>query len=187
MAIEQPRYSVVERVGEIELRRYEPYVVAEVEVRGSMEEAGNTAFQPLADYIFGKNRQSEKMSMTAPVTQSAKGETIGMTAPVVQSAKSSGTYVVSFVMPSRYSMATLPQPLDPSITFREVPASLVAAWKYSGGWSEKRYRQEEANLVAAMAKAGLTGVKPPVWARYNPPFWPSFLRRNEILVEVEKK
>lgn len=184
MSYEQPRYTVVERVANLEVRRYEPYIVAEIEVRGSLEDAGNKAFRPLADFIFGKNRRSETMAMTAPVTQTPKGETIGMTAPVIQSPTAEQTYVVSFVMPSRYTMTTLPQPIDPSIRFREVPASTLVAWTYRGGWSESRYRREERALREALARRGWTVARPPVWARYNPPFWPWFLRRNEILAEV---
>lgn len=184
MAIEQPRYTVLQRDDNFELRRYEPYIVAEIEVRASFEEAGNTAFRPLANYIFGENRRSEKMEMTAPVTQTPKGEKIGMTAPVIQSAGSSGVYTVSFVMPSRYKLATLPLPVDERIHFREVPPAVKGAWTYRGGWSQARYAKEEKALRAALMKAKRTAMGPPVWARYNAPFWPSFLRRNEILVEV---
>ena len=184
MAIEQPRYTVLQSEGRFEVRRYEPYIVAEIEVSASFEEAGNVAFRPLANYIFGANQRSEKMEMTAPVTQARQGEKIGMTAPVIQSARSGGVYTVSFVMPSRYKLATLPRPLDERIRFREVPASVTAVWTYRGGWSAERYAKEEKALRAALAKAQRTPLGAPVWARYNAPFWPSFMRRNEILVAV---
>jgi hypothetical protein len=184
MAIEQPRYAVLQRDGNFELRRYEPYIVAEIEVSASFEEAGNVAFRPLAAYIFGENRGSEKMEMTAPVTQTPRGEKIGMTAPVIQSTAASGVYMVSFVMPSRYTMATLPLPMDERIHFREVPSTLAAAWTYRGGWSQARYAKEEKALRAALVKAKRTALGPAVWARYNAPYWPWFMRRNEILVEV---
>lgn len=90
------------------------------------------------------------------------------------------------LMPSRYTMATLPQPIDPSIRFREVPASTVVAWMYRGTWSERRYRKEERALRESLARRGWTMAHPPVWARYNPPFWPWFLRRNEILADVSE-
>lgn len=184
MASEQPRYTVLQREGNFELRRYEPYLVAELEVSVPFEEAGSAAFRPLANYIFGGNRRSEKMEMTAPVTQMPKGETIGMTAPVLQSARSSGVHVVSFVMPSRYTLATLPLPTNERIRFREVPARVMAAWTYRGGWSQERYAKEEEALRAALSKSKRTAAGPPMWARYNAPFTPAFLRRNEILVEV---
>ena len=185
MAYEQPRYTVIQRQGDFELRRYEPYLVAEIEVSASFEEAGNIAFRPLANYIFGENRRSEKMEMTAPVTQAPKGEKIGMTAPVIQSSRGDGNYVVSFVMPSRYTVDTLPKPSNPTIRFREVPARTIAARTYRGGWSQKRYGKEERALRDALEKRDLLPLQPPVWARYNPPFWPWFLRRNEILIEVQ--
>lgn len=186
MAQEEPRYKVIQHDGNFELRRYEPYLVAEMEVSANFEEAGNAAFRPLADYIFGKNRSSEKIGMTAPVTQAPKGEKIGMTAPVIQSAGSKGLYVVSFVMPSRYTLATLPKPMDARIHFREVPSSLMAVWRYRGGWSQSKYAEGERALREAIAKAKLTALQPPVWARYNAPYWPAFLRRNEILIEVRQ-
>lgn len=184
MANEQPRYSVLQREGNLELRRYEPYIVAELEVRASFEEAGRAAFRSLANYIFGENRPSGRMEMTAPVTQTPKGETIGMTAPVIQNAGSSGVHVVSFVMPSRYTLATLPVPSDDRIHLREVPSAVMAAWTYRGGWSPERYAEEEEALRAAILQLKRTAIGPPMWARYNAPFTPSFLRRNEILVEV---
>ena len=118
------------------------------------------------------------------MTQTPKGETIGMTAPVVQSAAGSGVHVVSFVMPSRYTLATLPVPMNKRIRLREVPSTVMAAWTYRGGWSRERYAKEEEALRAALVKSKRTATGPPMWARYNAPFTPSFLRRNEILVEV---
>lgn len=187
MSYEQPRYTVVQRQGNFELRRYQPYAVAEIEVRGSFEEAGNIAFRPLANYIFGQNRGSEKIGMTAPVTQTPKGERIGMTAPVIQSSTGEETYIISFVMPSRYTLATLPKPTDERIRFRDVPSALMAVWTYRGGWSATKYAREERSLRDAITDAKLTPLRGPVWARYNPPYWPWFLRRNEILIEVRSE
>lgn len=184
MADEQPRYTVLQREGNFELRRYEPYIVAELEVSASFEEAGRAAFRPLANYIFGENRRSGKMEMTAPVTQTPKGESIGMTSPVIQNARSSGAHVVSFVMPSRYTLATLPVPTDERIHIREVPSAVIAAWTYRGGWSPERYAKEEEALRATLVKMKRTATGLPMWARYNAPFVPPILRRNEILIEV---
>lgn len=186
MAIEKPRYEVVQRIEGIEVREYAPYVVAEVEVTGSREEAGNAGFRLLASYIFGKNRGERKIAMTAPVAQQ-EGARIAMTAPVAQQEKpGSGpsTWVIQFMMPSEYALDTLPEPLDPAVRFREVPARRVAAIRYSGSWSEARYLEKLAGLRAVMEKAGLRAVGEPVWARYDPPFKPWFLRTNEILIEV---
>lgn len=187
MAYEEPRYTVVRESDGFELRRYDPYIVAEIDVDGEFEDAGSVAFGPLAGYIFGRNRAEEKIGMTAPVTQRTSGETIGMTAPVTQRPGEGRGYVLSFVMPSRYTMDTLPRPVDPRIRIRQVPGALRAVRKYRGGWGEKRYRAEERKLMEAVTAANLKPLASPSWARYNSPYWPPPpFRRNEILVDVRQ-
>jgi hypothetical protein len=186
MAIEKPAYTVVKEVEGIEVRQYASYLVAETEVSGSREDAGNAGFRPLAAYIGGKNKGERKIAMTAPVAQQ-EGAKISMTAPVAQQERPGGggaTWVVQFMIPSEYTLATVPEPLDPAVRIREVPARRVAALRYSGSWSAERYEEKLAELRAAMEKAGLRAVAGPVWARYDPPFLPWFLRTNEILVEI---
>jgi hypothetical protein len=146
--------------------------VAETEVSGSREEAGNAGFRTLASYIFGKNKGEKKIAMTAPVAQQEKLE------------GGASTWVIQFMMPSEYTRDRLPEPLDPAIQFRKVPARRVVALRYSGTWSEERYLEKLAELRGAMEKEGLRAVGEPVWARYEPPFMPWFLRTNEILVEI---
>jgi hypothetical protein len=89
------------------------------------------------------------------------------------------------MMPAAYSLETLPQPSDPRVVLRRVPARRVAALRYSGTWSEKSYLRHKAELESWVAQRGLRAVGDVVWARYNPPFAPWFVRRNEILVEVQ--
>lgn len=187
MATEQPSYRVVRKLEELEIREYAGYLVAETEVSGTRESAGNSGFRVLAGYIFGKNRGERKIAMTAPVTQ-AEGQRMAMTAPVAQ-ARSGGEdgaarWVIQFMMPSGYSLDTLPEPLDPGVRFRLVPARRVAALTYSGTWAESRYLEHLARLREAMQKEGLQPRGEPVWARYDPPFMPWFLRRNEILIDL---
>lgn len=190
MALEEPSYQVVKTHPGFELRRYAPYLVAETEVTGGFEEVGNRAFRILADYIFGNNRVRETMEMTAPVSQrpvAGEGERIGMTAPVTQrpgEGSAPGTYVLSFVMPRRYTLDSLPEPGDSSVRLREEPARLMAARRYAGRWTQDSYREQEAELPQAVADAGLTPVGVPVYARYNSPFSLPFMRRNEVMVEV---
>lgn len=141
--IERADYAVVERFEGFELRRYAPYIVAETVVQGDFEKVGNRAFGILAGYIGGENRGGKKISMTAPVNQrpaGGDGERIPMTAPVVQApgGAGEGAYVLSFVMPARYTMDPLPQPTDPRVTLRRVDGGLMAAHRYSGTWSEAR-------------------------------------------------
>lgn len=191
VAIEEPKYEVVKTYPDFELRRYAPYLVAETEVSGDFDEVGNRAFRILAAYIFGENRAQEKMEMTAPVNQrpaAGDGEKMAMTAPVTQRPKAGAdadTYVLSFVMPSRYTLDTIPEPLSPEVNLREEPAKLVAVRGYSGRWTEANYREHESQLLAAVEREGLTPVGAPVYARYNSPFSLWFLRRNEVMVEVE--
>jgi effector-binding domain-containing protein len=180
MAIEEPRYQVVEQDGAFELRDYAAYLVAETRVEASFTDAGNEAFRRLFRYISGNNAAQQKMAMTAPVTQ-GKGEKIAMTAPVTQVADADG-YRVAFVVPSRYSASTVPEPLDPRIEIRAVPARRVAVWRYSGRWTQERYDQMERQLREAIAARGLSVDGPPVLARYDPPFMPWFMRRNEVLI-----
>ncbi|RKT46412.1 SOUL heme-binding protein [Thiocapsa rosea] len=190
MAVEEPDYRVVRTFSDFELRRYPSYAVAETEVAGPFDEAGNQAFRILAGYIFGDNRADTKIEMTAPVTQrpaAGEGERIEMTAPVVQrpaSGTEGETFVVSFVMPDRFTLDTLPEPVDPRVRLREEPGKLMAVRRYSGRWTETRYRENEAQLLRAVEEAGLKPLAAPVYARYNSPFSLWLMRRNEVMVEV---
>jgi hypothetical protein len=190
-AYEQPKHEIVKKCDGFELRRYAPYIVAETVVSGKFDDAGNKAFRILFKYISGDNLKKTEIPMTAPVNQSpAKetGEKIEMTAPVEQTphGKNADTYVFSFVMPSKYTMETLPSPADRRIKLREVKSRLLAALTYSGTWSENRYRQHEASLLEAVKNAGFVTIGDPIFARYNSPFTLWFLRKNEVLVEVEQ-
>ena len=184
MANEEAQYSVVKKEGRFEIRDYAPHILAETVVDGDIEGAGSKAFNRLFRYISGDNRSQEKVAMTAPVSQEPRGEKIEMTAPVGQQ-EVGGQWAVSFMMPASYTLETLPEPDDPEISLRQVPAHRVAAVRYSGFWSEKRYLQYKKKLEEWVHEEGLTIVGDPIWARYNPPFTPWFLRRNEILIPVD--
>lgn len=181
LATETPTYDVVRRWPEAELRRYGPTIVAETRVEGAREGAGSEGFRRLAGYIFGGNRARESIAMTAPVALSS--ERIAMTAPVAQ-AEADGAWVVQFTMPSRWTLDTLPVPDDRRVTLREVPGGLVLARRYAGTWSEARYAAEAEALDAVRVHEGMRAVGAPVWARYDPPWKPWFLRRNEVLLPV---
>ena len=182
MAIEEPRFKVLEQDGSFELREYSPYIVAETRVEAGFEDAGSIAFQRLFRYISGDNIAQQRIAMTAPVTQS-RGEKISMTAPVSQVADGNA-YLVAFTLPSTYTLATAPQPLDPTVRIRAVPAQLIACWRYSGRWTASNYRDHEALLRERIKARGLITRGAPVLARYNPPFTPWFMRRNEVLIPV---
>ena len=186
VAYETPKYRVTEQLGSIEIREYEPYLVAETVVDGSLEGAGNSGFRILARYIFGDNRDSRKVSMTSPVTQErVDGTKLAMTAPVTQ-AKRGDQYTIRFMMPSEYSRDSLPTPNDARVQIVEVPRKVYAAIRYSGTWSRRNYEKHLGALRAALLAEGFEPVGEPVWARYNPPFTPWFLRRNEILTDFRR-
>jgi hypothetical protein len=182
-AIEEPKYTVVRAYDGFEVREYAPYLVAEVVVPGPAEEAGNQGFRILAAYIFGKNRGERKIAMTAPVTQAPAPAKIEMTAPVTQAAVGSG-YVVQFTMPREYTLETLPEPIDPQVKLREVPGGRYAVIQYSGTWSERNYTEHLEALERGVAAAGLRTTGSPIYSRYNAPFVPWFMRRNEIWLKL---
>lgn len=182
---EQQPYEILRRFPEFQLRRYPAHLVAEVEVDSSFADAGNRAFRVLVAFISGRNSGQRKVAMTAPVVQEEASTRIAMTAPVLQESEGdSGRHVVAFVMPAEYALDTLPAPSDPRVKIREIPAHLAAAGRFSGRWSEEIYREQLAKLRAAVAKAGLEVTGPPRFARFNPPWTPWFLRRNEVVLPV---
>ena len=178
-AIEEPDYEVIRTFDTVELRRYAPYVVAEVVLDASSEDAGSQAFPILAGYIFGKNKGEKKLAMTAPVTQTAVPVHMDMTAPVTQVAVTGGM-LVQFVLPKGVTLATAPEPIDPRVQLRTVPAATWAVIRYSGTWSQSNYLSHLAELKASLAAAGVATQGEPVLARYNAPFTPWFMRRNEV-------
>ena len=186
-AIEEPTYSVVQKTELFEVRQYEPYLVAEVLVPGPASQAGSQGFSLLGGYIFGKNKGERKLQMTAPVTQTPVEPPapvkLEMTAPVTQAATPGG-FLVQFVMPKGYTLATLPEPLDAKVKLREVPGNRVAVIRFSGSWSQSLYDEKLQTLRSAIAAAGLATDGEPVSSRYNSPFSLPFMRRNEIWLNL---
>lgn len=182
-ATEEPGYKVVQKLEPIELRDYDGYAVAEVVVPGPAADAGGQAFPILAGYIFGKNKGERKLEMTAPVTQAAQPVKLDMTAPVTQAVVQGG-YRVQFVLPKGVTAANAPEPLDASVMLRDVAPKRVAVIRFSGFWSDSNYNEHLAELQAALSAAKLATVGEPVYSRYNAPFVPWFLRRNEIWLQL---
>ena len=184
MAVEEAEYRVVEQFDNIEIREYAPSIIAEVTVEDSFEDASNKAFRKLFKYISGNNQGRSKIDMTAPVTQESKAEKIAMTSPVGQRAAGQ-LWAISFMMPASYTMETIPLPKDPSVVLKEVPAYRAAVIRYSGRWTEKSYQKHLASLQTWLSKNDIQAINEPVWARYNAPFTPWFMRRNEILMAID--
>lgn len=210
MATEEPKFELVSKHDHIELRRYPAIVVAETIVDGDMDAASGKGFRAIADYIFGNNlavgsvpdKGSEKIAMTAPVTMepvNAASQKIAMTAPVameplpsagqasqmqhaIQGAKD---WRMHFVMPSSYTLKTLPKPNNPAVKLREVPAKTWAVLSYSGFNTEAGIQQRTNELVAWLAEKKIKSTGNPQLARYNPPWTLPMFRRNEIMLEIE--
>ena len=187
-AIDEPSYTVVQTTDVFEVRQYAPYLVAEVVVPGPVNEAGSQGFNLLGGYIFGKNKGERKLEMTAPVTQQAAPPAtppvkLEMTAPVTQ-AVTPGGFLVQFVMPKGYTLATLPEPLDARVKLREVAGNRVAVIRFSGSWSQSTYEEQLQKLRSALSAAGMATQGEPVSSRYNSPFSLPFLRRNEIWLNL---
>lgn len=188
MTEEQP-FEVLEQHDGFEVRRYPAHLVAEVTVEGSFESAGNHAFGPLAAYIFARGREGPTVAMTAPVIQrrehsGAEGVEAG---EMQQIEVGPGRYVVSFVMPAGWSEETLPDPGDDRVRIRSVPEEVAAAVRYRGRWSRAGYEAKAARLLSRLAEAGLEPSGPVRFARYDPPWTPWPLRRNEVVVPVHPR
>jgi len=183
MAAEQPDYEIIAtHGGAAELRRYGAMIVAETVVEGDARSARSAGFAPLADYIFAKSRGGEPIAMTAPVTQTPARE-IPMTAPVTQSARAGGDWAIRFIMPSGYAMETLPEP-GPGVTLREIGPRVMAAIRFSGTAPDDMLAEKTEQLLAVMEEAGWRPAGQPVFAYYDAPYVPGFLRRNEVMIPV---
>ena len=182
--VERPKYEVISSTDNIEMRVYAPMIIAEVDVQGERKQAINDGFRLLADYIFGNNTVQQTISMTAPVQQQAN-QKIAMTAPVQQQ-EADGVWKVSFVMPSKYSIQTLPKPNNSSVKLIEIPATRFIVIEFSGTNSSENITKYERRLMAHIKENGIVTTGAPKYAFYNPPWTLPFMRRNEIMMEIKE-
>ena len=179
---EEQKYSVEQTFPEFEIRRYEPCVLADVTVNSSFESAGSSAFGSLFGYISGGNKPNTKIAMTSPVIQEASSK-IAMTSPVIQE-PSGDESIVSFVMPAGSKLEDLPIPTNQRVTLRPLPEQLVAVARFSGRWTQPSYQKQLTTLKNQMKARGFTEIGKPRFARFDPPWTPWFMRRNEIQIPV---
>ena len=188
MATEEPQFTVLEKTPPFELRSYAPMILAEVKVEGDLEEASGQGFRLIAAYIFGQNQVSEKIAMTTPVAieeQAPKSVKIAMTSPVsIES--NAGQWIVSFVMPSQYTMENLPKPLNSKVQIRQIPAVKRAVIGFSGFYNANKVAERTLELEEWMKTKNLQAASAPKFARYNPPWTLPFMRRNEIMIDVRE-
>lgn len=182
--IEEAKYTVVEEKPGYEIRRYEPMLVAETAMAAPAREGESNAFRILARYIFGGNRAAQKIDMTTPVIMEGRSQKIAMTAPVIVGENDTGERM-AFVLPSEFTMDTLPVPEDSRVEIREVPVRFIAAVRFSWYAPENRRKEKSEDLLRMLSRDGIVIVGVPFYAGYNPPFSVPFLKRHEMLVEVE--
>lgn len=182
---EEPRFTVVERIGQVEIRSYGPRLAAETQVSGPAEAARNEGFRKVAAYIFGENTGRASIAMTAPVAQSG-ARSIAMTAPVAQTRGEGATWRIQFFMPAKYTRETLPAPKDPTVRIVDAPAQDYAVLRFTGSRTGEAVAAKTEALEAALAggRWRITG-EPVAWF-YDPPWTVPFLRRNEVAAPVER-
>ena len=181
---EQVAYRVVRKVHGYEIRQYDSRIVAQTKVQGEYRQSMSVGFRILARYIFGGNSKRESIAMTAPVTsQSRVSQKIAMTAPVTVGGDGEA-HVVSFSMPSSYTMATLPAPLDACITIVEVPEQTMAVLVCAGYRTERRIQKMKETLLAKLQKDGVNVKGAPLYAGYTGPGTPPWMTHNEVMVEI---
>lgn len=180
-ATEEPKYSVLLKEDAFELRQYAPQLVAETAVNGDMDAASSQGFRAIADFIFGNNKApgqnaSAKIAMTAPVTVQPRANE--------NSLREARDWRIQFVMPSEYTMATLPKPNNQAVQLREVPAQRFAVLRYAGLNTESKVEDKTNELLAWVKTKNWQMVGSPQLSRYDPPWTLPMWRRNELRVEV---
>jgi len=180
----EPHYEVLKNDGAFEVRRYGPMVIAETFLNEeSYSTASGKGFNRLAGYIFGKNRSKTSISMTAPVLQERSSQKISMTAPVLQQPDKGG-WRMAFVLPEGFTLESAPEPLDPEVKLRELPASTVAVVTFSGLHSAANLEKYGRQLQTWLKKQGYRTISEPKLASYDPPWTIPFLRRNEVQIMI---
>jgi hypothetical protein len=180
---ETPKYSLIRKHNEIEIRQYPAYLQAEVVVdEKQYQTAIEKGFDVLAGYIFGNNISRQKIEMTTPV-QASQSEKIAMTTPVIVTGASN--FTVAFIMPAEYTLETLPQPKDSRVHFTQIPARTMAAARFSGYFQQETIQKNKQRLSHWLEEQGLETEGDFIVAGYNPPWVPGFLARNEVMIQIK--
>lgn len=186
MATEEPEFTVLFQEGSLEIREYEPRIIAHVKTTGDFDDASSKGFKMLADFIFGNNtinNTSKKISMTAPVSASLSSKKISMTAPVIAE-NNNNEWSIAFVMPQEFTVETLPVPNNQDIKITALPKEKFAVIVFSGLVRESSYNKKVNLLNEFIKKKKLTPLSSIQIARYNPPWTLPFFRRNELMVKI---
>lgn len=184
---EQPHYTVLMKQDNKEIRKYSSYIVAKTTVNGSFKEAQKKGFRILAGYIFGKNKSKQKIQMTSPVVQIPDNEKISMTAPVVITQDQPKAWTMTFSMPSKFTLETLPTPTDEKVKLEKIEEKIMGVLTFSGFWSESKNENMANELKEWIKKLNEYQISSTaMFAGYNPPWTLPFLRRNEMIFELKK-
>jgi len=167
--VEQVPYQVIRQLSGCEIRDYSEHSLVSIDLPGDLSTTSSSAFRPLFNYISGDNTSAQKVAMTAPVLQEETAV---------------NEHRISFAMPSSLSPETVPTPNNSQLSVAVVPGHLAAAMQFRGSWDEKRVKEKGDQLLSTVAAAGLQTEGPIIFARYNPPFYPPILRRNEVIVKL---
>jgi SOUL heme-binding protein len=168
---ERLSYEILTRYNGFELRQYPQHILVQRRVRGGFMSAPNMAFQSLVNFIGGRNQSSQRIAMTAPVLQE-------------QVDHSDEAHLVSFVMPIAMKPTQMPAPTDPSLKVTVVEPKVMAAVAFRGGWNETEFKRQGERFLESVREAGLSAVGEIVYARFDPPWKPGFLKHNEAMVEI---
>lgn len=182
---EEPSYDVLSSDGDVEIRSYRSFLIASITINGSFEEARKEAFISLAKYIFGKNKDKKHLKMTTPVLQEENSnDGLSMTSPVIHQPTGTG-WTMSFVLPSKYNLASAPTPRDKRIHLFKQPARVVACLRYSGTNTQDKIKKYSAELMRWLSKNHLYDPIGEIQsAQYDGPSTIPFLRKNEVMIEV---
>ena len=169
--VEKAPYQLIKKIDDLEIRKYPSLILA---VAPNTEQ--DSGFNLLFNYIQGANQTQKKISMTAPVITSEK---IPMTAPVI-----SDQHYMAFVLPSSYTQKTVPTPTNAQIEIRIQPERTIAVKRFSGRATKKDIEQQLEILYSTLQKNDVQTRGESFLMRYNSPFAPGFIRRNEVAVEI---
>jgi hypothetical protein len=185
---EEAKFQVIMEQGDFQLRQYATFVVAETFIDSNFDKAGSEAFGRLFSYISGDNVSAEKIAMTAPVLAKRdaenSGQKIAMTAPVITEKQTEG-WRYYFVLPQELTLSSAPKPAKPDVKLKEITSKKVAVIQFSGLWDEDVFNKKVSELESWILENNLESISLPSFAGYDPPWTLPFLRRNEVLIDVE--
>ena len=181
---EEAAHEVLFEQDNIQIRLYANSLIAQTTTSGDYKKSGNQGFKRLAGYIFGNNQSNQKIEMATPVIETDASEKIAMTVPVYQE-ETNNLWTMTFVLPSKYTLDTIPKPTDSNVVVKKLAEKKVATIRYSGLSNTRKLQQKTLQLQQWLDNNGYVSIAKPYSAAYDPPWTVPFLRRNEVHIEIE--